>query len=233
MNMDKSPKEITFLGKDTQFVGKLRFEGTLRIDGSLQGEITSKGNLVIGEEALVKGDMHVSYAVISGEVHGDVFAEQRVDLRAPAKVFGNILAPAVVMDAGVIFEGHTRMYRAREALNTPETTVIGSDEYRGGPPQGLTAIYGIVTDENGNPIKRCKIQCKGRGKKETETNSSGYYEIINLKEGKWRLKVKAAGYRSQTTDVGMVVEGTHRQDFGLQAKSRSLLSGRERKKEAS
>ena len=230
--MDKAQKEITFLGKDTQFEGKLRFEGTLRIDGSVLGEITSAGNLVVGEDGLVKGDMHVSYAVISGEVHGDIIADQRVDLRAPAKVFGNILAPAVVMDAGVIFEGHTRMYRARDAMNTPETSVIGSDEYLGEPPQGLTAIYGILTDQaTGAPIKKGKIQCKGHEKKMTETNSSGYYELIHLKEGRWRLKVKAEGYRSETAEVAIVGEGTYRQDFELQGKSGSFLSGRERKKE--
>ena len=88
--MGKSDKEITFLGKDTEFEGSLRFEGTLRIDGSLQGEINSPGNLIIGEYALVKANIHVSYIVISGEVHGDIVADQRVDLRAPAKVFGNI-----------------------------------------------------------------------------------------------------------------------------------------------
>ena len=226
-------KEITFLGKDTQFVGKLRFEGTLRIDGSLQGEITSKGNLIIGEDAVVKGDLHVSYAVISGELHGDVTADQRVDLRAPAKVFGNIQAPAVVMDAGVIFEGHTRMYRAREALQGTENPVIGADEYRGGPPEGLTAIYGIVSDQEGKPIKKCRVLCKGLEKKETETNSSGYYEFIHLKEGKWRLKVKAPGFRSQTMEVAISGEGTRRQDVGLLAKSGSILPGRDRKKEAS
>jgi cytoskeletal protein CcmA (bactofilin family) len=232
MGTDKLEKAITFLGKDTQFEGRLRFEGTLRIDGSMQGEITSKGNLVIGEDALVKGDMHVSYAVISGEVHGDIIADQRVDLRAPAKVFGSISAPAVVMDAGVIFEGHTRMYRARDAIETPETPVIGSDEYRGEPPGGLTAVYGIVTDKTtGVPVKKCRIRCRGHEKKETETNSSGYYEIIHLKEGKWRLKVTAKGYRSEIAEVGIDGEGTHRLDFGLREKSRPLLFGRGRKKE--
>lgn len=225
-------KEITFLGKDTQFEGKLRFEGTLRIDGSVLGEIASAGNLVVGEDGLVRGDMHVSYAVISGEVHGDITADQRVDLRAPAKVFGNILAPAVVMDAGVIFEGHTRMYRARDAVNASESKVIGYDEYLGEPPQGVTAIYGILTDQaTGNPIKKARIQCKGREKKMTETNSSGYYELTSLKDGKWRLKVKAEGYRTETAAIVIEGEGAYRQDFELQGRSGSFLSGRSGKKE--
>jgi cytoskeletal protein CcmA (bactofilin family) len=220
--MGKGDKEITFLGKDTEFEGSLRFEGTLRIDGSLQGEIHSTGNLIIGEYALVKANIHVSYIVISGEVHGDIVADQRVDLRAPAKVFGNIAAPAVVMDAGVIFEGRTRMYQAREVMDEPGTAVVGVDDYRGGPPEGLTAVYGIVTDqESGRPVKKARIECKGREKKKTETNSSGYYEIINLKEGEWNLKTDAKGYRKEKAIVMISGEGTFRQNFELTRKTGS------------
>ena len=111
--MKGSDKTITFLGKETHLEGKLKFEGALRIDGHFDGEITAKGNLIIGEEALVKADILVSYASISGEFHGNITAEQRIDLHAPGKVFGNIQAPSVVIDEGVIFEGSTRMYQAR------------------------------------------------------------------------------------------------------------------------
>ncbi len=226
--MGKTDKEITFLGKDTEFDGKLHFEGTLRIDGSLQGEIASNGNLVIGEHALVRATIHVSYVVVSGEVHGDIVADQRVDLRAPAKVFGNILAPAVVMDAGVIFEGRTRMYRAREVMEgEPATPVVGADDYRGAPPEGLTAIYGLVTDRTtGNPIKNVKIQCKGFEKKRTETNSSGYYELINLKEGGWTLTAVADGYRKEKIKVTVSGESTYKQNLELVPKNGSPLLSR-------
>ncbi|RJR51564.1 MAG: hypothetical protein C4576_03465 [Desulfobacteraceae bacterium] len=220
--MGKGDKEITFLGKDTEFEGSLRFDGTLRIDGSLQGEINSAGNLIIGEYALVKGNIHVSYIVISGEVHGDIVADQRVDLRAPAKVFGNIIAPAVVMDAGVIFEGRTRMYQARDAMDEPEASVVGSDDYRGAPPEGLRAVYGIVTDhESGKPIKKVTIECRGFEKKKTETNSSGYYELINLKEGEWNLKADAKGYKKEKANITISGEGTFRQNFELTRKNGS------------
>ena len=107
--MKKTEKMITFLGKDTAFEGKLAFEGTIRIDGHFKGEITAGKNLIVGEEGKVEADVHVSYMAISGEVHGNITADQRVEIHAPAKVFGNIQAPAVMIDDGVIFEGTTRM----------------------------------------------------------------------------------------------------------------------------
>ena len=216
--MKGGDKAITFLGKDTEFQGRLMFEGTMRIDGHFKGEILAKGNLVVGEEGLVEADMHVSYIVISGEVHGNIMADQRVDLRSPAKVFGNIQAPAVVIDEGVIFEGNTRMYRAKEVVERT-SALVGADEYKDGPPLGLTAIYGIATDQvTGRPVKNAKIKCKGSEKRQTETNASGYYELINLRDGDWKLKIEAKGYKKEKVKVPIPGEGIYRQNFALRPK---------------
>ena len=130
--MKKAEKVITFLGKDTAFQGKLKFEGTIRIDGQFKGEILSNGNLIVGEEGMIEADIHVSYIAISGECHGNITADQRVDIHAPGKVFGNIQAPVVVIDEGVIFEGNTRMYQAKNAAEKKQA-IVESDEYSGGP----------------------------------------------------------------------------------------------------
>ena len=215
--MKKRDKVITFLGKDTEFEGKLTFHGTIRIDGHFRGDIFSNGNLIIGEEGMVEADMHISYVVISGEVHGNIIADQRVDIHAPGKVFGNIQAPTVVIDEGVIFEGKTRMYQAKEA-NQRETGVIGADEYSGGTPPTLPGIFGIITDQKtGKPIKNAMVKCKGVDKKITKTNASGYYELINLKDGNCSLKIKARGYKKGKTKVEISGAGTYEQNFELSA----------------
>lgn len=215
--MKESERSIAFLGKDTEFQGQLLFEGTMRIDGYFKGEILSKGNLIVGEDGMVEGEMHVSYAVISGEFHGNIVADQRVDLRAPGKIFANILAPTVVIDAGVIFEGNTRMYRAKGVLDTP-LGLVHSDEYSGAPPAGITAIYGIVTDPaTHRPLKNVKIKCKGPEKRQTQTNSSGYYELFNLKKGEWKVWVEVKGYKKEKVKVAITTEGAYKQDFELTA----------------
>ena len=212
--MKNGDKGVTFLGKDTRFEGKLRFQGTMRIDGHFKGEVSAQGNLIVGEDALVEGELRVTYASVSGEVHGDIIAEQRVDLHAPSKVFGNIQSPAVVMEEGVIFEGTTKMYQAKPGAG--RTEFIDADDYHGGPPPNLTAIYGMVKDQDsGKPVKNARVTCKGDGKTRTETNASGYYEIIHLKDAKWKLKVEAEGYKKEKAEVTISGLGTYQQDFNL------------------
>ncbi|MBN1907031.1 MAG: polymer-forming cytoskeletal protein [Deltaproteobacteria bacterium] len=100
-----------FLTKDTEFEGKLSFKGFVRIDGRFTGEIVSEGTLSVGESAVIRSDIHVSNIIISGEIRGNIIADKKIQIHAPGKVFGNIQAPAVIIEEGVIFEGNCRMQK--------------------------------------------------------------------------------------------------------------------------
>ena len=108
--MKKAKDEINaFLGRDTEFDGKFSFTGAVRIDGKLSGEIFSSGTLIVGESAVIKAQINVADMLISGEVHGDIFAENKIEIKVPGKLFGNIQTPKLVIEEGVIFEGNCKM----------------------------------------------------------------------------------------------------------------------------
>ena len=108
----KNRDEINaFLGKDTEFEGKLSFKGAVRIDGQFTGEIFTEGTLIVGESAVIRSDIHVSHIIVSGEIRGNIIADSRIEIHAPGKVFGNIQSPAVIIEEGVIFEGNCRMQK--------------------------------------------------------------------------------------------------------------------------
>ncbi|MBN2059299.1 MAG: polymer-forming cytoskeletal protein [Deltaproteobacteria bacterium] len=111
----KNKNEINaFLGMDTEFEGKLSFKGAVRIDGNFTGEIFTEGTLIVGESAVIKSDIHVSHIIVSGEIRGNIIAESRIEIHAPGKVFGNIQAPTIVIEEGVIFEGNCRMQKIQK-----------------------------------------------------------------------------------------------------------------------
>ena len=117
----KKQNEINaFLGRDTEFEGKLAFTGAVRIDGRFQGEILTEGTLIVGESASIESDIHASHIIVSGEIRGNIVADDRIEIHAPGKVYGNIHAPTVVIDEGVVFEGHCRMRRDRDEGAEPD-----------------------------------------------------------------------------------------------------------------
>ena len=100
----------TLLGRDTSIEGNLTFDETIRVDGRIKGKLNSpKGTLIIGENASIEADIAVGVAIIRGKVTGRVEAQQRVEVYAPAQVIGDISAPTVTIDSGVIFNGNCQM----------------------------------------------------------------------------------------------------------------------------
>jgi cytoskeletal protein CcmA (bactofilin family) len=125
------------LGKGSEFEGKLTFEGTVRIDGKFSGEIHTNDVLVIGEGARVEAEINAGSVVINGEVQGNIRAKTSVELHPPARVRGNLEAPSLSIDKGVIFEGTTKM----EGLN-PGAAKSSSSPVMVSPP-GKPMVEGV------------------------------------------------------------------------------------------
>ena len=83
----------------------MTFTGGLRIDGRFQGEISTEGTLIIGETAVIRGEIRASYVLVSGEIHGNTVADERIEILTPARIFGDIQSPEIIMGAGAVFEG--------------------------------------------------------------------------------------------------------------------------------
>jgi cytoskeletal protein CcmA (bactofilin family) len=104
--MKKTDQDIQMLGPRSVMEGNLVFEGTLFLNGHVKGAIESRdGTVVIGEDAVIHADVFVRTATIKGEIKGTVRATERLELFPPARVYGDINAPVIQIDAGVIFEG--------------------------------------------------------------------------------------------------------------------------------
>ena len=112
--MKKTETTTAFLGKDTQFEGKLTFHGAIRIDGHFKGEISSDGNLIVGEGGIIEANIYVSNIIISGEIHGSIIADHRIEIHPPGKVFGDIQAPTMVTHEGMTFEGNCLMNQVKK-----------------------------------------------------------------------------------------------------------------------
>ena len=114
--MTKKAGELNgFLDRGSSFKGELEFEDTMRIDGRFNGKVVSKNELIVGESALVEGDLHVGRVAISGTVVGKIVAEQLVEIHRNGKVYSDIDTPALIIEEGAIFQGNCVMGEKRPA----------------------------------------------------------------------------------------------------------------------
>jgi cytoskeletal protein CcmA (bactofilin family) len=108
-----------FIDEGSDIEGKYTFSGTVMLNGKFSGEIRSSDSLIIGEKAVINATIRAGHVVINGEVVGNVLATERVELRGTARVVGDVEAPVVVIEEGVVFEGHCRMTKPRAAEAAP------------------------------------------------------------------------------------------------------------------
>lgn len=93
------------LSCDVEIKGSVKFTNDLVVDGKIEGEITSDGNLTVGENARIKAEIKTATVIVYGKVHGNLTATDRVELKASAEVVGDIKAKTLSIEAGAIFVG--------------------------------------------------------------------------------------------------------------------------------
>ncbi len=119
--MKKLDKDIQMLGPQAVLEGNLVFEGTLFMNGHVKGGIESRaGSVVIAEDAVIHADIFVRTATVNGEVNGTVRATERIELNPPARMYGDLTAPVVVIHEGVIFEGNCTIKPKDDSLSQAE-----------------------------------------------------------------------------------------------------------------
>jgi cytoskeletal protein CcmA (bactofilin family) len=97
----------------SEIEGTYTFSGTVMLNGKFTGEIISNDTLIIGEKGVVNASIRAGVILVNGEVRGNILGGERVELRGAARVFGDVEAPVVVVEEGVLFEGHCRMTKGK------------------------------------------------------------------------------------------------------------------------
>jgi len=101
----------TLIGSNSKLYGDLHYLGGCHIDGSVKGNVTADPDtdsaLSISDIGSVDGGVTAPYVILNGIVKGDVFASQRVELGATARVIGNVYYNLIQMAEGAEINGLT------------------------------------------------------------------------------------------------------------------------------
>src|ERR1700742_3446448 len=103
--------EGSVIGQGTVVRGNVRGDGSLEIYGRVDGDVEVTGDVTLGDQASVRGDVTGARITIGGTVVGEIRGSEAILLERSAQVTGDLTAPR-----GGIEEGP----RARGALRTEE-----------------------------------------------------------------------------------------------------------------
>lgn len=110
--MNKKEKQVqisTLIGKDAELSGDFSVKGSARIDGKINGNVAVDGTLIIGSSGCINGNVAAKDIAVGGEILGDVFATDKTELTATARVLGDITTSVIVIDENAIFQGKCDM----------------------------------------------------------------------------------------------------------------------------
>ncbi|MCI0514068.1 polymer-forming cytoskeletal protein [candidate division KSB1 bacterium] len=107
---EQSGEILTWLGKDSQFEGRLSLKHSLRIDGKLKGRLDTTDSLTVGRGGEIEGEeIRVKNAVIGGTVIGKIVASGKITLEASSIFRGEMNTKKLVIHDGAVFEGRCSM----------------------------------------------------------------------------------------------------------------------------
>ena len=109
-----------FLGPGSHFEGKMAFDEIVRLDGAFRGEITSRDTLIVGETADIQAQVIVGTLIVSGKIRGNIKAVSRIEMRAPARIDGDVETPSLIVEEGVIWNGQLTMKQGEKSKNNEE-----------------------------------------------------------------------------------------------------------------
>lgn len=126
--MTKSTGNLTVFGQETEFDGVLEFTDNLVITGKFHGTINATGNLEIDKTAICNVDkMSAQAIVVSGQIIGNIEAQNKVELCTGSKVKGDIKTSNLRIADNVEFDGQISMLSENPDIDIFE---LASSEYK-------------------------------------------------------------------------------------------------------
>jgi cytoskeletal protein CcmA (bactofilin family) len=110
------------IGKSVVIKGELSASEDLTIEGQVEGKVELKQNiLTIGANGRIKASVFAKAVIVQGEVHGNITATEKVDIRDAGSVDGDLASPRVAIADGAHFRGSIDMQRAGAAGKPAES----------------------------------------------------------------------------------------------------------------
>ena len=101
--------EVSRISTGTVVKGEISSSNDIRIDGTFEGKIKSKGRVVVGEKALIKGDIIYANVDFWGTMEGNFYVKDTLSLKSSSKVKGDLHIKRLQVELDARFDGTCQM----------------------------------------------------------------------------------------------------------------------------
>lgn len=111
----------TVIARGVKVEGEFISQGDVTIEGDVYGTLATTGLLIVGPESKIRANVQAGDAVISGVVEGNIVVAKRLEIKASAKLLGDVSAETLSIEAGAELNGRLSVgTRATVAELVPE-----------------------------------------------------------------------------------------------------------------
>ncbi|MCL2375521.1 MAG: polymer-forming cytoskeletal protein [Firmicutes bacterium] len=114
----------TLIAADIVIKGNLSTEKSLRIDGKLIGGIDKALGVIVGESAVIEGNITADAVLVGGTIKGNITAADGIEILPNAKVIGDIKTNILSIGEGAVFEGASSMITGSHKPSDKQQEVI-------------------------------------------------------------------------------------------------------------
>lgn len=105
---------ISRISAGTIIKGEILSPSDIRIDGTFEGKVQTKGRVVVGETAYIKGDVVCENVDLWGKVEGNIYVKDTLSLMEGCSVDGTLNVKRLSVELGATFNGSCRMITEAE-----------------------------------------------------------------------------------------------------------------------
>ena len=109
----------SYVGSNTTIKGNFECSENFLVEGAVEGNLNSHGTIILGKDAVVRGEVRAREAAVSGVVVGRIRCSDRLEIFESAKIIGTIQAPVLKMELGAQINGRVLM-----SSNTKEVELL-------------------------------------------------------------------------------------------------------------
>lgn len=132
----------SIIGEGTRFKGELEVNGLLRIDGDFSGTIRTPGKILVGLNGRARCNIYAETVVVGGVVLGNIYCSDRVIILSTGMLLGNIHAPRLVVEEGVLLSGTCLVSGAAAQLEAVEVKPAGARRLAGAGRREIESVAG-------------------------------------------------------------------------------------------